>query len=140
MAGCWKSRPANNSLTNRSTHGSAQSSPSRQVHDPRLSVREGIDRPSIWEDLCAHVLLEGEDFVEKLKGYVKGYGEMPKPSRNQLYVSRPLLKKLFDGKRAKVTHDTAIEQAVHRYGYSQREVADWLGLHYATVSRIANRP
>ncbi len=63
-----------------------------------------------------------------------------KTPRNQLYVSRPLLKKLFDGKRAKVTHDTAIEQAVHRYGYSQREVADWLGLHYATVSRIANRP
>ncbi|MCS6304379.1 MAG: helix-turn-helix domain-containing protein [Nitrospira sp.] len=30
-------------------------------------------------------------------------------------------------------------QAVHRYGYSQRKVADMLGLHYATISRIANR-
>ncbi|MEE9551244.1 MAG: hypothetical protein V3W08_12685 [Candidatus Binatia bacterium] len=29
-------------------------------------------------------------------------------------------------------------RAVHRYGYSQREVAEHLGLHYATVSRLAN--
>jgi transposase len=27
---------------------------------------------------------------------------------------------------------------VHRYGYSQRQVADHLSLHYATVSRLAN--
>jgi hypothetical protein len=27
-----------------------------------------------------------------------------------------------------------IVQTVHRYGYSQREVADFLSLHYATIS------
>jgi REP element-mobilizing transposase RayT len=106
----------------------------------RRFVREGIDRPSIWEDVRAQVLLGGEDFVEKLKGYVKGYEEMAEIPRSQRYVSRPPLKKLFDGKLTKAKRDTAIGQAVHRYGYSQREVADWLGLHYATVSRIANRP
>jgi len=35
--------------------------------------------------------------------------------------------------------DARIVQAVHRYGYSLREVADFLDLHYATVSRLANR-
>ncbi|NGZ11687.1 MAG: hypothetical protein CV088_20335 [Nitrospira sp. LK70] len=30
-------------------------------------------------------------------------------------------------------------QAIHRDGYSQREVADFLGLHYATVSRTGKR-
>jgi predicted transcriptional regulator len=33
-----------------------------------------------------------------------------------------------------------IVQAVHHYGYSQGEVADFLDLHYAAVSRLANRP
>jgi len=47
---------------------------------------------------------------------------------------------MFDGTRTKAKRYTVIGQAVHRYGYSQREVADWLGLHYATVSQIANRP
>jgi len=106
----------------------------------RRLVREGIDRPSIWEGVQAQVLLGEEDFVEKLKGYVKGYEEMAEIPRSQRYVSRPNLQKLFDGKLTKAKRDTAIVQAVHRYGYSQREVADFLGLHYATVSRIANRP
>ena len=36
--------------------------------------------------------------------------------------------------------DARIVQATHRYGYSQRKVADFLDLHYAAVSRLANRP
>ena len=35
--------------------------------------------------------------------------------------------------------DARIVQAAHRYGYSQREVADFLDLHYATVSGLVNR-
>jgi putative transposase len=106
----------------------------------RRFVREGIKRPSIWEGVQAQVLLGKEDFVEKLKGYVKGYKEIAEIPRGQRYMSRPPLKNLFDGKLTRAKRDTTIVQAVHRYGYSQREVADWLGLHYATVSRIANRP
>jgi len=37
------------------------------------------------------------------------------------------------------TANARIVQAVRRYGYSQREVADFLHLHYATVSWLANR-
>jgi len=106
----------------------------------RRFVREGINSSSIWEDVRAQVLLGDEEFVEKLEGYVKGYEEIGEIPRRQRYVSRPPLKKLFDGKLTKAKRDAAIGQAVHRHGYSQREVADWLGLHYATVSRIANRP
>ena len=41
---------------------------------------------------------------------------------------------------AKAKRDALIVRAVHRHGYSQREVADFLDLHYATISRLANRP
>ena len=106
----------------------------------RRFAREGIDKPSIWEGVQAQVLLGEEDFVEKLTGYVKGYEEVAEIPRSQRYLSRPKLKKLFDGKLTKTKRDAVIVEAVHRYGYSQREVADVLGLHYATVSRLANRP
>ncbi len=86
------------------------------------------------------MLLGDEKFVEKLEGYVKGSEEIAEIPRRQRYVSRPSLKKLFDGQLTKAKRDAAVGQAVHRHGYSQREVADCLGLHYATVSRIANRP
>jgi len=105
----------------------------------RRFVREGIDRPSIWEGVQAQVLLGNEDFVEKLQRYVKGYEAVAEIPRRQRYMSRPPLQKFFEGKRTKATRDRAMVQAVHRYGYSQREVAEVLGLHYATVSRIVNR-
>lgn len=105
----------------------------------RRFVREGISKPSIWEGVQAQVLLGKEEFVEKLKGYVKGYEEVSEIPRSQRYLSRPKLKVLFDGKLTKAKRDARIVQAVHRYGYSQREVAEFLNLHYATVSRLANR-
>mgnify|MGYP002075353023 CR=1 FL=1 len=111
----------------------------KAAHHYRRFVREGISRPSIWDDVRAQVLLGKEDFVERLKGYVKGYEEISEIPRRQRYVSRPPLKTLFEAKPTRTKRNTAIIQAVHRYGYSQREVADWLGLHYATISRIANR-
>jgi len=58
--------------------------------------------------------------------------------RRQRYLSRPSLEKLFAGILGRGRRDALIVRAVHRYGYSQREVADHLGLHYATVSRLAN--
>jgi putative transposase len=56
------------------------------------------------------------------------------------YVGRPLLKEIFtdDVAGRKKERDRKIIEAAERYGYSQREVADHLGLHYTTVSRIVN--
>ncbi len=31
------------------------------------------------------------------------------------------------------------KEAVEKYGYSQKEVADYLGIHYSTVSRMGIR-
>ncbi len=105
----------------------------------RRFVREGISKASIWGGIQAQVLLGNEEFVDKLKGYVKGYEEVLEITRSKRYLSRPKLKALFDGKLTKAKRDARIVQAVHRYGYSQREIADFLKLHYATVSRLANR-
>jgi REP element-mobilizing transposase RayT len=104
----------------------------------RRFVREGIGRPSIWEGIQAQVILGEEEFVEKLKDYVKGYEEVAEIPRTQRYLSQPKLSELFAGRLSKAKRDGLIVRAVHSYGYSQREIADFLGLHYATVSRLAN--
>lgn len=105
----------------------------------RRFVREGINQPSIWQGLKSQVVLGEEGFVEKLKGYVTGYQDVKEIPRSQRHLSRPKLESLFEGKLTKTRRDALIARAVRRYGYSQREVADLLGLHYATVSRLANR-
>jgi len=60
--------------------------------------------------------------------------------RGQRYVGRPTLRQGLAGKLSRARRNALIVRAVERYGYSQKEVADFVGLHYSTVSRVANRP
>ena len=104
----------------------------------RRFVLEGIGEPSIWEGLKGQALLGEEEFVEKLLGYVRGYEDLKEIPRSQRYLDRPSLERLLAGRLIRRRRDGFIVRAVHRYGYSQREVAEHLGLHHATVSRLAN--
>ena len=104
----------------------------------RRFVRDGIGQPSIWEGLKGQALLGEGEFVEKLLGYVRGYEDIKEIPRSQRYLDRPSLERLFAGRFSRRQSEGLIARAVHRYGYIQREVAEHLGLHYATVSRLAN--
>ncbi len=104
----------------------------------RRFVRDCIGQPSIWEGLKGQALLGEVEFVEKLLDYVRGYEDLKEIPRRQRYLDRPSLERIFAGRLSRGRRDGLIVRAVHRYGYSQREVAEHLGLHYATVSRLAN--
>jgi transposase len=39
-------------------------------------------------------------------------------------------------KKDKSKRDKKIRDAVKRYGYSQNEIAEYLGMHYSTISRL----
>jgi hypothetical protein len=63
--------------------------------------------------------------------------EIPKIQR---YLNRPGLieiSKIARGERRR--RDRGIAEAVKRWGYSERKVADYLGLHYSTLSRSIRR-
>jgi Helix-turn-helix len=60
--------------------------------------------------------------------------EIPKGQR---FVGRPSLEKLFSQRSpGKAFRDRVIAEAITAHGYSQTEVASFLGLHYSTISRI----
>ena len=76
--------------------------------------------------------------MEELADYVKGYKDIldiPKPQR---FLKRPSLEQLFTRKvmRDVQKRTDAIEDAVKNYGYRQREIADHLGMHFSSISRI----
>ena len=92
----------------------------------RAFVREGLEsRP--WEELTGQIYLGSESFIEEHAQENKKHPEIP---RAQLQAARPSLQQIF-GKRGK----HAIEAAYTKYGYKMREIAEHLGVHYATVSR-----
>ena len=61
--------------------------------------------------------------------------------KNQRVINRPSLSNIpgTDVVKDKLTRDAKIFEAVQKHGYSQKEVADHLGLYYSSVSRIMKR-
>jgi REP element-mobilizing transposase RayT len=100
-------------------------------------VQAGIDSPSIWGNLEAQSLLGVEGFAEGLRHLVKAKQQIREISKGQRFVGRPTLEKLFSHRNlGKASRDPLIAKAIRDYGYSQMEVASFLGLHYSTISRI----
>lgn len=102
-------------------------------------VREGIGGGSIWKDVRAQSVLGGEGFLERLGGYVKGKERIPDIAKSQRYMNRPALGEIFKGEAGggdRGKRDEAVCRAVLDHGYKEREVADHLGLHFTSISRI----
>ena len=104
----------------------------------REFVRKGIGGGSIWEEVKGQAILGGEKFVEKLSEHLRKHKDIPEIPKSQRYANRPGLKQLFPEKAfpTKEKRNKKIVEAVERYGYTQREVADHLGLYFTSVSRI----
>lgn len=101
----------------------------------REFVREGIGQKGIWDKVKAQSVLGEDDFAERMVGYAKGQEDMREIPRRQRYVGRPSLKRLFGNAAGGNADALTVRQAVEEHGYSLKEVADHLQIHYSTVSR-----
>jgi putative transposase len=102
----------------------------------RTFVGEGIGKGTPWDDLQGQVLLGEEGFVEKLKDLLevkKQVKEIPRPQR---HVDRPSLDKILGGQKGKAQRNIRINAAHIRHGYALKEIADYLQIHYSTVSKV----
>jgi hypothetical protein len=106
----------------------------------RAYVREGIGAGTIWQKVKGQSILGEGDFIDQFIGHVRGYEENKEIPLGQRYLGRPGLEDLFPekivGDRKK--RNERVAKAVGEWGYNQREVADYLRLHYSTLSRIMN--
>jgi putative transposase len=100
----------------------------------------GIGKESIWAGVKGQAILGEDDFVESFADYLGRHKGVPEIPRSQRYAARPALDKLFEGSiiRERVKRDRMIREAVEKFGYTQRAVADHLGFHFTYVSRILN--
>jgi putative transposase len=106
--------------------------------DYQQFVHWGIGQKTIWTEVRGQALLGEDGFVDKLADYLKKHREVPEIPRSQRYAHRPSLKKLFDeGEQMNLQkRRRATIKAVEQYGYRQSEIANHLGVHYSTISRI----
>ena len=102
-------------------------------------VMAGIGEEEIWKDVKGQSILGEDEFIERFLNHVKGYEEVKEIPKSQRYIGRPELAKLLKGAERRKEISKKAKEAVDRYGYSQKEVADYLGIHYSTVSRMVNK-
>ena len=88
---------------------------------------------SPWDDLKGQIYLGSEKFIKSIPKPKTKLNEVP---RAQRLLDRPRLKEIFAEAE---TEDEGIFKAYHDYGYTMREIAEYLGIHYATVSRHLRR-
>ena len=102
----------------------------------RRFVREGIQQGTPWNELQGQILLGEEGFIDKFKDHLTDKEKIKEIPRAQRYVNRPSLSKHFSkGEKLERRHKH-IYNAYVKYGYTLKEIADHLDIHYTTVSKI----
>jgi putative transposase len=98
-------------------------------------VVDGKNQPAPWKDLTNQIYLGSEAFVDEMQRKMntdRRLSEIPKTQRRA--GSRPLswyFQKHPD-------RDRAVFEAFRSGGYNMREIGDYVGRHYSTISRIVS--
>jgi putative transposase len=99
-------------------------------------VMAGINGDSPWQDLEGQVLLGGEDFKNKLRGLLKEKGKIREIPKNQRYLGRPKLEEVFGVNNLdRKKRNEKMHTAHVKYGYKFKEIAEYLRIHYTTISK-----
>jgi hypothetical protein len=104
----------------------------------RQFVTWGIGKETIWREVKGQSILGEDDFVEGLIPHIKKHQDIPEIPKSHRYVNRPGLERIFTETVIldKRKRDTKIIDAVHKYGYTQQQIAAHLHLHYSTISNL----
>ena len=97
-----------------------------------------IDSP--WDKLTGQMFLGSDAFVRRVKAHFGENAAMSEIPQQQHHAERTPLDVLFPLKRKtpKTERNRLIRRAHTEYGYMLKEIAQTLGLHYTTVSKIIN--
>jgi REP element-mobilizing transposase RayT len=102
----------------------------------RFFVWDGMKAGSPFDKVRGQVALGGNSFFEMLQPFLEDKSEIGEIPRSQRVAGRPDLDTLFAAVKGRSERNGKIVESVEKWGYSQKEVADRLGLHYSAVSRI----
>lgn len=83
-------------------------------------VSEGIGKASIMKEVKAQCILGTDEFLAEFEDYLTGLDKIPEFSKNQRYLNRPSLEKIFSkcNKTNRAQRDKLVKKSVLEYGYS----------------------
>ena len=103
------------------------------VRSSRRFVQEGNRQSSPWLLLRNQVYLGSETFVENVQTHIDCEKELNEIPASQ---TRPVARPLEYYEKCNPTRNHAIIEAYRSGGYTLKQIGDYFGLHYSTVSGI----
>ena len=116
-----------------SQFGKEQKAASRQY---QAFVLSGIKAESPLKAIKGQLILGQDNFIDKIKHLMSGKENLKELTKKQRYITRPFLKEIFKDKKSKAH---AMYEAHQQYGYPLKDIAEYSGVHYTTVSRVIKR-
>lgn len=104
-------------------------------------ILSGIGLDSIHNKVKNQVIFGNDNFVEEIGKHIKGKEKIKEITRKERYINRPQMSNLFyeEAKLNKKKKVEKIKELIYKWGYTQKEVADYLNVHYSTISKILAR-
>jgi REP element-mobilizing transposase RayT len=98
-------------------------------------VRAGVGLPSVWGSLRGQVYLGSEAFMQRMQALSdkSDIAEIPRAQR------RPLAKPLSHYRDSLADSHVAMSTAYATGDYTMQQIAEYFGVHYATVSRAVRQ-
>mgnify|MGYP005837588869 CR=1 FL=1 len=103
-------------------------------------IMEGVTKETPWKNLNGQIFLGDKEFVEECKRILDASTDLQEIPRLQRYAERPVLVELLNGgiRQDNTQRNRAIYHAHITYGYTLKEIADHLRVHYTTISKVIN--
>ena len=99
----------------------------------REFIQEGKNQPSPWGHLSNQIYLGRDQFVATMQAMVDGNKDLSEvPMAQRRLPPKPL----SEYEASNIGRNTAIVAAYQSGGYTLKEIGDYFGLHYSTVSGI----
>ncbi len=104
----------------------------------REFVRAGVKAETPWKEVKGQLYLGDERFIDRIKKLIRGKEILKEIPRIQRYITKPSLEEIFKygGKKIK---GRVVHEAHVRYGYTLKDIAEHLSVHYTTVSRAVKK-
>jgi putative transposase len=85
--------------------------------------------------------LGDKGFIEQCKRILDASADLEEIPRLQRYAERPALAELLpeEKQQGKAERNRAVYHAHVTYGYTLKEIADHLSVHYTTVSKVISK-
>jgi len=99
-------------------------------------VLSGINRESPLKQVKGQIFLGSEYFLAKMEQFMEQKEKLTEIPRTQRYATRPSLEELFQTNN---TRQMKIYQANQKFGYTLKEIGQYFGLHYTTISKIIKK-